>query len=94
MKVDGQIVFFNEAEAVSEEDPDDCREDAPDTPRRRPKKEPGKREEDLEGLPVVVVEHFMEEKELEKRFGQEGWKQLPDEIYRRYRFTPAKVEVC
>lgn len=94
MKVDGQIVFFNEAEAVSAEDPDDCREDAPDTPRRRPKKEPGKREEDLEGLPVVVVEHFMEEKELEKRFGQEGWKQLPDEIYRRYRFTPAKVEVC
>ena len=58
------------------------------------KKSRGKREEDLEGLPVVVVEHFMEEKELEKRFGQEGWKQLPDEIYRRYRFTPAKVEVC
>ena len=93
MEVDGQIVFFNEAEAVSAEDPDDCREDAPDTPRRRPKKEPGKREEDLEGLPVVVVEHSMEEKELEERFGQEGWKQLPDEIYRRYRFTPAKVEV-
>lgn len=93
MEVDGQIIFFNEAEAVSAEDPDDCREDAPDTPRRRPKKEPGKREEDLEGLPVVVVEHSMEEKELEERFGQEGWKQLPDEIYRRYRFTPAKVEV-
>ena len=93
MEVDGQIVFFNEAEAVSAEDPDDCREDAPDTPRRRPKKKPGKREEDLEGLPVVVVEHSMEEKELEERFGREGWKQLPDEIYRRYRFTPAKVEV-
>ena len=39
---DGQIVFFNEAEAVSAEDPDDCREDAPDTPRRRPKKRAGK----------------------------------------------------
>lgn len=93
MEVDGQIVFFNEAEAVSAEAPDGCREDAPDTSRRRPKKKPGKREEDLEGLPVVVVEHSMEEKELEERFGQEGWKQLPDEIYRRYRFTPAKVEV-
>ena len=93
MEVDGQIVFFNEAEDVSAEDPDDCREDAPDTSRRRPKKKPGKREEDLEGLPVVVVEHAMEKKELEERFGQEGWKQLPDEIYRRYRFTPAKVEV-
>ena len=93
MEVDGQIVFFNEAEAVSAEAPDGCREDAPDTSRRRPKKKPGKREEDLEGLPVVVVEHAMEKKELEERFGQEGWKQLPDEIYRRYRFTPAKVEV-
>ena len=93
MEVNGQIVFFNEAEAVSTEAPDDCREDAPDTSRRRPKKKPGKREEDLEGLPVVVVEHAMEKKELEERFGQEGWKHLPDEIYRRYRFTPAKVEV-
>ena len=52
MEVDGQIVFFNEAEAVSAEDPDDCREDAPDTPRRRPKKEAGGNgEEDLEGAP-------------------------------------------
>ena len=36
MEVDGQIVFFNEAEAVSAEAPDGCREDAPDTSRRRP----------------------------------------------------------
>nr|WP_300838621.1 IS66 family transposase [uncultured Acetatifactor sp.] len=91
MEVDGKIVFFNESEAVaSMEGPDDSQEDAP---RRRPKKKQGKREEDLEGLPVVVVEHSMDEKELGERFGQEGWKQLPDEIYRRYSFTPAKIEV-
>ena len=35
----------------------------------------------------------MDEKELEEKFGQEGWKQFPDEIYLRYRFTPAKIEV-
>lgn len=90
MEVDGKIVFFNEPEAVSSEEPDGSQEDAP---RRKPKKKQGKREEDLEGLPVVVVEHSMDEKELEEKFGQEGWKQLPDEIYRRYRFTPAKIEV-
>ena len=83
MEVDGKIVFFNEAEAVSMEEPDDSQENAP---RQRPKKKQGKREEDLEGLPVVV-------EELEKKFGLEGWKRLPDEIYRRYSFTPAKVEV-
>ena len=90
MEVDGKIVFFNEAEAVSGEACDDSQESPQ---KRRPKKRAGKREEDLEGLPVIVVEHSMEEKELEERFGQRGWKQLLDEIYRRYRFTPAKVEV-
>ena len=90
MEVDGKTVFFNEAEAVSIGGSDDSREGAP---RQRPEKKQGKREEDLSGLPVVVVEHSMDETELAERFGQEGWKQLPDEIYRRYRFTPAKVEV-
>ena len=90
MEVDGKIVFFNESEAVAAED--DGAE--PETvPRRKPKKKQGKREEDLEGLPVVMVEHSMTEAELEGLFGKEGWKQLPDEVYRRYGFTPAKVEV-
>ena len=31
--------------------------------------------------------------DLAERFGEDGWKQLPDEVYRRYGFTPAKVEV-
>ncbi|NBH29329.1 IS66 family transposase, partial [Lachnospiraceae bacterium] len=30
---------------------------------------------------------------LEDKFGKDGWKQLPDEVYRRYSFTPAKIEV-
>lgn len=81
---------FNEAEAVSVDDP---AEEQEDIRRRRPKKKQGKRGEDLSGLPVVVVEHSMDEKELEEKFGQEGWKQLPDEIHRRYRFTPAEIEV-
>ena len=50
-------------------------------------------EEDLSGLPVVVVEHSMTDEELEDKFGKDGWKQLPDEVYRRYSFTPAKIEV-
>src|SRR5699024_1750779 len=72
MEVDGTIVFFNEAEAVAAESADDSLEEVP---RQRPKKKRGKREEDLKGLPVIVVEHSMEEKELEQRFGQGGWKQ-------------------
>lgn len=51
-------------------------------PRRKPKKKQGKREEDLEGVPVIVVEHAMTQEELTALFGAEGWKQLPDEVYR------------
>lgn len=89
MEVDGKIVFFNEPEAVAAEETAEEKEPS----RRRPKKHQGKREEDLKDLPVVVVEHDLTQEELTVLFGEEGYKQLPDEIYRRYSFTPAKVEV-
>ena len=91
MEVDGKIVFFNESEAVTEEG--NTQDEADSVSRTKPKKKQGKREEDLEGLPVVVVEHSMTDEELEDKFGKDGWKQLPDEVYRRYSFTPAKIEV-
>ena len=90
MEVDGKIVFFNESEAVAAEA---SGEDPEVVPCRKQKKKQGKREEDLEGLPVTLIEHSLPEDELEELFGKEGWKQLPDEVYRRYGFTPAKVEV-
>ena len=36
---------------------------------------------------------MMSEAELIAEFGENGWYQLEDEIYNRYKFTPAKVEV-
>ena len=90
MEVDGKIVFFNESEAVAAEE---CDNGAEAVSRRRPKKKQGKREEDLDGLPVVVIEHSISLEELAALFGEGGFKQLPDEVYRRYGFTPAKVEV-
>ena len=90
MEVDGKIVFFNESEAVAAEE---STEEPEDVSRTRPKKKQGKREEDLDGIPVVVVEHSMTDEELEDKFGKDGFKQLPDEVYRRYSFTPAKIEV-
>lgn len=35
----------------------------------------------------------MTEEELIREFGDNGWYQLKDEIYNRYRFTPAKIEI-
>ena len=90
MEADGKIVFFNESEAVSAEEPS---EEPKAVIHRKSRKKQGKREDDLEGLPAVVIEHSMTQDELAALFGEEGWKQLPDEVYRKYGFTPAKVEV-
>lgn len=87
--VDGELVLFNEAEVLAALD----EREKETTVKKRPVKKKGKREEDLSGIPVVKVEHYLTEKELEYLFGKAGWKQLPDEIYKRYRFIPAKVEV-
>lgn len=89
-EVDDQFVFFNEAEAVINLDEVDYEEI--DTLKLKPGKRKGKREEDLKGLPIVKIEHTMTE-ELRKKFGEKSWKQLPDEAYKRYKFTPSKVEV-
>ena len=88
---DGDIVFFNEAEAVCDleiEEPDEL-----ETKSVQKKKRSGKKEEDISGLPVNIISYYMSEDELTAEFGENGWKQLPDMITKRYHFTPAKVEV-
>ena len=90
MEVDGTIIFFNESEAVcdlSAEEPDDL------DIKPRGKKTPGKKEADMSGLPVNRIDHYMSNSELIDEFGENGWKQLPDAISKRYKFIPAKVEV-
>ena len=91
MEVDGEIVFFNEAEAVC--DLDAPEPDSLELQQPKKKKQAGKREADLVGLPVRRIDHYLSEKELAAEFGEKGWKQLPDAISRCYRFVPAKVEV-
>lgn len=83
MEVDGNIVYFNEAEAVAALDESDEAK-----VKTRGKKAKGKRASDIQNLPVIAVDHKMTEEELRIEFGEDGWYQLEDEIYRRYRFTP------
>lgn len=89
MEVDGQIVFFNEAEAIASLTEYEEEEPA----QHRPQKMKGKRAQNIKDLPVVAVNHFICQEELITEFGEDGWHQLPDEIYNRYKFTPAKVEL-
>ena len=90
-EVDGNIVFFNEAEAVCNLEAEEP-EDLEIKPARKPKTA-GKKADDMAGLPVNIINHYLSEKELIAEFGENGWKQLPDAISKRYRLIPAKVEV-
>lgn len=91
MEIDGKIVFFNEAEAV-------CDLDAPEPeelelPKAKAKKQGRQKRQGMSGLVTTIIPHYMTEEELTAEFGENGWKQLPDDIARRYRFIPARMEV-
>lgn len=89
MEVDGKIVFFNEAEAVSDLEDSSTQEET----SVKKKKQAGKKEHDMSGLPITTIPHYMSEEELIDEFGPNGWKQLPDSIARRYIYIPAKIGV-
>ena len=74
-EVDNQIVFFNEAEAVVNLDEAYYEEE---NTKLKPRKRKGKREEDLKDLPIIKINHTMTDVELQKEFGENSWKQLPD----------------
>lgn len=90
MEYEDQLSIFNEVEAA-------CEEPAPEpeieeiTYKR--KKQAGKREQDLSGFPVTVVNHELSEEELKDLFGDNGWKRLPDQVYKKLEMHPAQVEV-
>lgn len=91
LEIDGEIIFFNEAEAVSDlgaPEPEDLEQ-----PKAKGKKPKGKKETDLSGLTTHVIPHSMTQQELVMEFGEEGWKQLPDVVTKHYQFVPSKVEV-
>ena len=89
--IDGQMtldMIFNEAEALTTnlyvvEPAED------QVLPSRPKKRPGKREADLKDLPVETVYHTLSEDKLTDIFGTDGWKQLPDEVFKKVKVQPA-----
>ena len=93
--ISGQLeleLIFNEAEALTETlyvvEPVE-----EDVIQPRHCKSKGKREADLTDLPVEVISHTLSEERLQDVFGTDGWKQLPDEIYKRVRVQPAVYTV-
>lgn len=88
--IDGQLTLldsFNEAEATADNSvPDPGITEIIISSYRR-KKAVGKREEDLDGHPSRVFNHRLSEDELAKLFPN-GYKELPEEIYKRLHIIP------
>ena len=91
-----QLSFiFNEAEVtIGTLEP----EEVPEPPveeitYKRRRKQKGKRDADLSGLPEKEIYHEIPEEELRQQFGENGWRILRYETYKRLAFHPATFEV-
>ncbi|MBR6395638.1 MAG: IS66 family transposase, partial [Lachnospiraceae bacterium] len=85
----GDLVFFNEAEAICDEEAKE--NPAPSVKHVRPT---GKKAIDISKLDVVKeTQYYMSDDELNAAFGDEGYKRLPDEIIKRYYFVPSKIGI-
>ncbi len=90
MEYEGQESLFNEVEAAIDEA---AAEPEIEEITYKRKKQAGKREKDLSGFPATIVNHEIPEEKLTSLFGQNGWKRLPDQIYRKLEVRPAQYEV-
>ena len=87
---DGQLnlfEFFNEVESLSKPSlPEPDIESV--VVKSHSRKVKGKREENLKDLPVRIINHTLSEEELKINFPN-GYKELPNEIYKRLCVIPA-----
>lgn len=90
MEYEGQESLFNEVEAALEETVAEPETEEIIYKRR---KKSGKREEDLSSFPTTIVNHELSEEELTELFGENGWKRLPDQVYKKLEMHPAQYEV-
>lgn len=87
---DGQFTLFdmfNEAEYLSTPDSSEPEITEVIISSYKRSKTKGKRDIDLDGLPARIINHTLSEEELAEKF-PEGYKELPDEIYKRLHVIP------
>jgi hypothetical protein len=89
--INGQLSFFDEAEAFSDENiPEpDINNVIPATTKK--KREKGKRDADLDSFEQEPHEYDVAKEELNAFYGEGNWKPwFQDDVYKRLRFVPSK----
>ncbi|WP_026523068.1 hypothetical protein [Butyrivibrio sp. VCB2001] len=89
-EIDGQLSMFdsfNEVEATMDSSAPEPEITEVIISSYKRSKRKGKRETDLDGLPARVFDHKLSEEELAKKFPN-GYKELPEEVYKRLHLIP------
>lgn len=87
--IDGQLSFFDEAEAnFSEDSSEPVLEEVILAKRRTPKKK-GQRELDLKDFPEDILPVYsVSKEELDDFYGEGNWRHMDNEVYKRLRHEP------
>lgn len=91
--IDGQLSFFDEAEAAYDASvPEPSADEI--LPTKRSQKKKGKRDLDLKDFPVEILPPYhVSKEELDAFYGDGNWRQIPSETYKRLRYEPASWTV-
>lgn len=86
--IDGQLSFFDEAEATFDES---ATEPSPEDilPPKQSKKKKGQRNLNLKEFPEEIIPPYrVTEEQLDAFYGKNNWRRMPDETYKRLRHEP------
>ena len=95
-QVDGQMTLFdsfNEVEVLKDDSIPEPEITEVIISSYKRSKTNGKREADLDGLPARIIEHKLSEEELLVKFPN-GYKELPEEVYKRLHIIPETFIHC
>ena len=92
--MDGQLSFFDEADAIYDENTAEPEADELLPVKPRKKKTKGQRDIDLKNFPEELLPpHAVSEEALDAFYGKGNWKRMPDETYKRLRHEPGSWTV-
>ena len=87
--MDGQLSFFDEADAIYDENTAEPEADELLPVKPHKKKTKGQRDIDLKNFPEELLPpHAVSEEALDAFYGKGNWKHMPDETYKRLRHEP------
>jgi transposase len=92
-KLDGQLYFFNECEYLSEENVSEPDVNDILPTKNKNKKQKGKRDADLKDFPEETFDHDSTKEQLDSFFGEDNWREMATEEYKRLRYEPASWTV-